>query len=83
MRPEVERILTEVEGERGVTRAQLLAATRSSAHVAQARQEAMRRVRAAFPQASWSEIGRLFGRDRTTVRHACQKVTNVRTAAPV
>lgn len=74
MRPEVERIFTEVQAEFGVTRAQLLAPTRSSAKVASARQQAMRRVHAADPGASWSELGRLFGRDRTTVRHACRKL---------
>lgn len=73
MRHEVDTIIAQMEGERGVTRSQLLAPTRSSAKVAQARQEAMRRVKARFPEASWSEIGRLFGRDRTTVRHACLK----------
>lgn len=83
MRLEVERIFNTVQSERGVTRAQLLASTRSSAHVAAARQEAMRRVHEAYPQASWSEIGRLFGRDRTTVRHACQKVTDVQPTAAI
>lgn len=68
-----DRVIAEVEAEFGVTRAQLLAPTRSSAKVAQARQEAMRRVKARTPDASWSEIGRLFGRDRTTIRHACLK----------
>lgn len=75
MRLEVETIFREVQAEFGVSRAQLLASTRSSAHVAHARQEAMRRVKAAFPQSSWSELGRVFGRDRTTVRYACQKAT--------
>lgn len=68
-----DRVIQAVEAEFGVTRAQLLAPTRSSAKVAQARQEAMRRVKAQSPDASWSEIGRLFGRDRTTIRHACLK----------
>lgn len=69
----VSHIFKAVQAEFGVTRAQLMAPTRSSRHVAQARQEAMRRVRAALPEATWSELGRLFGRDRTTVRHACRK----------
>ena len=73
MRPEFEVILDAVQAEFGVTRAQLMAPTRSSRDVARARQEAMRRVHAASPQSNWTELGRLFGRDRTTVRHACRK----------
>lgn len=38
--------------------------------VAKPRQEAMRRVKAAFPKMSAEQIGRLFDRDHTTVLHA-------------
>lgn len=83
MHQSTDDIFKTVQAEYGVTRAQLMAPTRSSAKVALARQEAMRRVRAAQPNWSWSEIGRLFGRDRTTVRHACKKAINVQPAAAI
>lgn len=78
MRPEAERILRAVQAEFGVTRAQLMASTRSSRDVAWARQVAVHLCHLAMPELSWSELGRLFGRDRTTVRHAHLKVADWR-----
>lgn len=78
MRPEAERILRAVQAEFGVTRAQLMASTRSSRDVAWARQVAVHLCHLVMPELSWSELGRLFGRDRTTVRHAHLKVADWR-----
>lgn len=78
MRPEAERILRAVQAEFGVTRAQLMASTRSSRDVAWARQVAVHLCHLLMPELSWSELGRLFGRDRTTVRHAHLKVADWR-----
>ena len=73
-----ERVLQAVQVEFGVTRAQLLASTRSSPDVAWARQVAVHLCHALMPGVSWSELGQLFGRDRTTVRHATTKVATWR-----
>lgn len=78
MRLEAERILRAVQAEFGVTRAQLMASTRSSRDVAWARQVAVHLCHLVMPELSWSELGRLFGRDRTTVRHAHLKVADWR-----
>lgn len=78
MRPEAERILRAVQAEFGVTRAQLMASTRSSRDVAWARQVSVHLCHLVMPELSWSELGRLFGRDRTTVRHAHLKVADWR-----
>ena len=51
----------------------LLAPTRSSASVAFARQCAMYLAHVVFGL-SYTEVGRIFGRDRTTAAHACRLV---------
>jgi len=71
---QMDRILEVVQAEFGVTRAQILAPTRSSPDVAWARQVAVHLCHALMPGVSWSDLGQMFGRDRTTVRHANQKV---------
>ena len=73
-----DRVLAAVQAEFGVSRAQLLASTRSSRDVAWARQVAVHLCHLVMPELSWSELGRLFGRDRTTVRHAHLKVADWR-----
>ena len=73
-----DRVLAAVQAEFGVTRAELLASTRSSRDVAWARQVAVHLCHLVMPELSWSELGRLFGRDRTTVRHAHLKVADWR-----
>jgi len=54
----------------GVAPAELRAATRGQAAVAFARQAAMYLAHVALGL-SYTEIGRAFGRDRTTAAHAC------------
>jgi hypothetical protein len=55
----------------------LIAPTRCAATTAFARQSAMYLARVAF-DLSFSDIGRAFGRDRTTAAHACQLVEDRR-----
>lgn len=56
---------------------ELRAPTRCRAQVAGARQVAMYLTHVGFGL-SYSEAGRLFGRDRTTVAHACRLVEDWR-----
>ena len=77
-----ESVIAAVQAELGVTREQLLLPTRSSQRVAWARQIAMHLCRSLHPGASWSEIGRWFGRDRTTVRAAHKKLLEARWRDP-
>jgi hypothetical protein len=56
---------------------ELQAATRRSAYVALARQSAMYLSHVAFG-VSLSEVGRAFGRDRTTAAHACRAIEDRR-----
>ena len=56
---------------------ELLAPTRRSSYVAFARQSAMYLSHVAF-SVSLSEVGRAFGRDRTTAAYACQTVEDRR-----
>lgn len=55
----------------------LHAESRGQAEVAQARQVAMYLLHCAF-SVSLTEIGHIFSRDRTTVRHACKIVEDRR-----
>jgi chromosomal replication initiation ATPase DnaA len=73
-----EAVLARVQAEFGVTRAQLLAPTRSSRDIAWARQVAVHLCHRLSPSTSWSELGRWFGRDRTTMRHAHELVDDIR-----
>lgn len=73
-----DRVITAVAAEFGVTRAQLLAPTRSSRDVAWARQIAAHVCHRLEPAVSWAEWGRRFGRDRTTIRHSHEKVADLR-----
>jgi chromosomal replication initiation ATPase DnaA len=56
---------------------QLSAATRGKAPIARARQVAMY-----IAHITWcmtlTDVGRLFGRDRTTVAHACEAIEDLR-----
>jgi chromosomal replication initiator protein len=74
MKPEIENILDFIQKELGVTRYQLMASTRSSRDIAHARQVAVYMCYSNIPDISWSELGRVFGRDRTTMRHAYRKI---------
>ena len=60
-----------------VTRNELRAPTRRNAEVAHARQVAMYLAHVGLGL-SYSEAGRMFGRDRTTVAHACRLVEDRR-----
>ena len=55
----------------------LLHKSRCSAEVAQARQLAMYLMHVVL-QRSYSEVGRFFRRDRTTVAHACAQIEDLR-----
>ena len=55
----------------------LFLAQRGKAHHALARQVAMYLLHICLGK-SFSEIGRIFGRDRTTVSHACQLIEDKR-----
>jgi chromosomal replication initiation ATPase DnaA len=56
---------------------QLAAATRGKAPIARARQVAMYIAHIAW-RLTLTDVGRLFGRDRTTVAHACEAVEDLR-----
>lgn len=59
---------------------ELNAATRRRAPVALARQSAMYLAHVAFGL-SFTEVGRAFGRDRTTAAHACRRIEDRRAEA--
>jgi chromosomal replication initiation ATPase DnaA len=61
----------------GVGGADLFRATRGRARVALARQVAMYLAHVACGM-SFTEVGQMFGRDRTTVAHACSVVEDRR-----
>ncbi|HZQ12609.1 MAG TPA: helix-turn-helix domain-containing protein [Pseudolabrys sp.] len=61
----------------GVAPADVRARTRRGAHVTFARQTAMYLAHVAFGL-NYSDVGRLFGRDRTTVAYACRLVEDRR-----
>lgn len=67
-----QRMLNSFAKKGGITRAQLLSDCRDKKIVA-VRQKAMHFL---WKQKGWTltEIGRLFDRDHTTVRFACQKI---------
>jgi chromosomal replication initiation ATPase DnaA len=65
---------------RGVALADLLRTTRSQAHIAAARQLAMYLINVKLGR-TMTEIGALFGRDRTTVSHACRVIEDRREGA--
>ncbi len=56
---------------------ELHATTRRRAPVALARQSAMYLAHVAFGL-SFTEVGRVFGRDRTTAAHACRRIEDRR-----
>lgn len=67
-------VIAKVGKELDVDRDLILAPSRSSRNVAWARMVAVYIIRE-LTGASWSEIGRKFGRDRTTIRHAHERVS--------
>ena len=74
---EAGRIIALVAASRGVTREEILSGRRCSNEVAGARQLAMYLVHTLLGR-TYLEVGRLFGRDRTTVSHACARTEDRR-----
>lgn len=75
--PEVRELLALVAEATGVAPRLLLHPSRCGADVAEARQLAMYLMHVIL-QRSYNEIGRSFGRDRTTVAHACARIEDKR-----
>lgn len=71
------RVAAVVAQDFAVERAALFARTRSSPRDALARQTAMYLAHTMFA-ISLSQIGRIYGRDRTTVAHACRRIEDAR-----
>lgn len=63
-----------------ISMSEIMALTRRRANVAFARQNAMYLCHVAFGM-SFADIGRYFGRDRTTVSHACRLIEDARDLA--
>ena len=63
-----------------IAMSEIMALTRRRANVAFARQNAMYLCHVAFGM-SFADIGRHFGRDRTTVSHACRLIEDARDLA--
>lgn len=75
-------IVDQVTKNLDVERKDIFAPNRCLARIATARQVAMYFCSKYLPGASMTEIGDLFGRDRTTVRHALYKIHAQRTKNP-
>jgi len=71
---DLDRIIQAVGSEYGQQRHALLASSRGRKAVAEARMVAMYLATRLLPHQSLTSIGRHFGRDRTTVRHARDKM---------
>lgn len=74
-----ERVAAVVAQDFAVDRATLFARTRSLPRDALARQTAMYLAHTVFA-ISFGKIGRIYGRDRTTVAHACRRIEEARDA---
>lgn len=74
---EAARIVDLVAAARGVTRTEILSGHRCSNGTVAARQLAMYLVHTLLGR-TYLEVGRLFGRDRTTVSHACARIEDRR-----
>lgn len=70
-------LLRFVAAARGVPTRQLLAPSRGEADVAQARQLAMYLMHVVLGRV-YLDVGRFFGRDRTTVSYACALIEDMR-----
>lgn len=71
---DLDRILQAVGSEYGQQHHALLSASRGRKDVAHARMVAMYLATQLCPSLSLTAVGAFFGRDRTTVRHAREKV---------
>lgn len=75
--PAGERLLALVVESQGVPLALLMHRSRCEAEVAMARQLAMYLMNVVLGR-SFTDVGRFFGRDRTTVSHACALIEDAR-----
>lgn len=69
-----EQVIAAVSRETGVSPEMIRAPSRSSKNAAWARMVAVFVTYKVANCPSWSELGRTFGRDRTTMRHAVKTV---------
>ena len=74
---DADRVLALVSAHDGVPAALLLHPTRCRASVARARQLAMYLMHTTLGR-TMTDVGRYFGRDRTTVAHACIRIEDAR-----
>lgn len=74
LRPFIEALVSAVFG---INRAELQAKSRGRAEVALARQTGMYLAHISLGL-SLSQVGNMFGRDRTTVAHACARIEDAR-----
>lgn len=72
----LKRIIRETEAYYRVPRGSILQSTRGSPNIVLARRVAMWLYKQVEPAASWSHMGRKFGRDRSTVREGVE-IANV------
>ena len=70
----VELVITSIFG---VKRCELYSKKRGAANIAHARQIAIYLTHVSLG-ISFTQVGRIFGRDRTTVAHACQRIEDER-----
>jgi len=75
----ITNILKVVWDATGVPESAILSEQRGLKPEADARMLAIYLTHFLYPWVSWAELGRVFGRDRTTVRHAVEKVGAART----
>ena len=68
------QLIAAVASEAGVGVRDIYSRSRRS-HVCQTRREAMRAVAARFPKLSMPQIGRLFGREHTTVLYSLGRLS--------
>lgn len=71
------RVLALVSDQRQVSRLLLLHSSRCEKSIAEARQVAMYLTHVVLRR-TYAEVGDIFGRDRTTVSHACARVEDLR-----
>jgi len=73
----VQRVVSKVAADFEVDEQVLMASTRGAPRAAFARQVAMYLAHVVFAM-NFAAVGRLFGRDRTTVAHACRVIEDGR-----
>jgi hypothetical protein len=75
--PAAARVLALVSHQRQVSKLLLLHSSRCGASIAEARQVAMYLTHVVLRR-TYAEVGDIFGRDRTTVSHACARIEDLR-----